>query len=190
MSNSEYDNHKEGERTAHIELKIPQQSFEGYLSDMGSYGKILEDRRTGQDVTSEYIDTETRVKMLKIKEERLMSLLKEAKTLQDMFAIQDQLTDTQIEIERLTGNLKRWDDMVNYSTAVIDVYEVSKIEPEPIDNPNMWQRIVQSLMNSLKNVGKFLEGFIVFIFAALPYLILIAIVVWGVVVFIKNRKKD
>jgi len=190
VSNSEYDNHKEGERTAHIELKIPQQSFEGYLSDMGSYGKILEDRRTGQDVTSEYIDTETRVKMLKIKEERLMSLLKEAKTLQDMFAIQDQLTDTQIEIERLTGNLKRWDDMVNYSTAVIDVYEVSKIEPEPIDNPNMWQRIVQSLMNSLKNVGKFLEGFIVFIFAALPYLILIAIVVWGVVVFIKNRKKD
>ncbi|MDK2990892.1 MAG: hypothetical protein PWP48_125 [Clostridiales bacterium] len=189
VSNSEYNNRNEGKRTAHIEIKIPQQSFEQYLGDMGGYGKVVEDRRSGQDVTAQYIDTETRLKMLKIKEERLMELLSKAETLQDMFTIQDQLTNTQIEIERLTGDLKRWDDMVSYSTAVVDIYEVAKIEPEQEDNPNIWKRIGKAFVDSIKAIGRFFEGFIVFLFGAVPYLVLIGIVAWGVVTFIKSKRR-
>lgn len=189
VSNSEYNNQQgEGKRTAHIEVKVPQQSFEQYLNDTGKDGRIVQDRRTGQDVTGEYMDTETRVKMLKIKEDKLMTLLSQAKTLQDMFTIQDQLTNTQIEIERLTGELKRWDDLVNYSTAVIDVYEVTKLEPKPVENPNIGQRISSAFMNSLKALEKFIEGFVVFIFGALPYLALIGVIAWGVMAFIKRKK--
>lgn len=189
VSNSEYNNRSEGKRTAHIEVKVPQQSFEQYLSDMGGYGKVVEDRRSGQDVTAQYIDTETRLKMLRIKEQKLMDLLSKAETLQDMFTIQDQLTNTQIEIERLTGDLKRWDDMVNYSTAVIDIYEVTEIEPEPEDNPNIWNRIGKAFIDSINAIGRFFEGFIVFLFGAVPYLVLIGIAAWGVITFIKNRMR-
>ncbi|MDD3840614.1 MAG: DUF4349 domain-containing protein [Clostridia bacterium] len=168
---------KDVSRSAHIELKVPQGKFGQFIEVIKGYGEIIELSESGEDITSQYFDTEARLKTLEIQEERLLALLEKAEKLDTILKLENELSRIRLEIENLTGTLKKWDHLVEYSTISINIYEVKKEEIEKIDQ-NLWQRMANSFIKSLNSLVKGIEALIIFIGAVLPYIPLILLAIW------------
>jgi hypothetical protein len=146
----------------------------------------------GEDITGRYFDTEARVKSLKVQEDRLLTILAKAEILQDIIELERELSRVRYEIEDLTGSLKKWDNMVEYSRIIIDVYEVQELKKEePL--PITWgEKILNGFKKSCEQLWKLFENLIVFIVSAIPYLAILALVgwgIWGVIIKPRSEKK-
>jgi len=167
-------------RSASFHIRIPKEQFEAFMSAVGELGVVTTEQLTGQDITSQYFDTETRVRTLKVQEERLLALLARAEKLADILEIERELSRIRFEIENLTGTLKGWDHLVEFSRISVDVYEVEElqvIEPKP---ETWFDRISKAFSDSLKNLVMLVENLTVFLVAALPHLLILAAIGYGV----------
>jgi hypothetical protein len=175
-----FDRGQPSRRTANFQIRIPEEQFEAFMSAVGELGVVTIEQITGQDITGQYFDTETRVRTLKVQEERLLALLARADKLTDIIEIERELSRIRFDIESLTGTLKSWDHMVNFSRVSIDVYEVEELkEIEP--KPETWfDRISKAFRDSLKNLVSIFENLVIFLVAAIPYLLVLAVIGWGV----------
>jgi hypothetical protein len=72
---------------------------------MGNIGTITLNTITGDDVTDQYFDAQSRLSALRVQETRLLvELLEEAASLEDILDIEDRLSEVRYEIERLGRN--------------------------------------------------------------------------------------
>lgn len=172
------------DRVASFKLRIPEKSFEELLLDFNDIGNVIRIERGGQDITSEYFDSEARLKSLTIQEERLLEILKQADNVKDIIELERELSSVRYQIENLTGTLKKWDNLVSYSTIDVTVYEVREIKaPEPV---TLKDRMVDGFNKSIKNIVKFTKELIVLISTLLPIIIILLII--GLIVFYIGKK--
>ena len=106
--------------------------------------------------------------------------------------IQSELNDLQNEIDMLTGNLKYYDQMVEYSTITVNIREVSdSTMPASID-PNLGERIQRVFVDSWNSLVKFAESMVLFLVIIVPYLAVVVpvgVIVWLIVRTVKKRRK-
>ena len=118
-------------------------------------------------------------------------MLAVAESVEDMLAIQQQLTDVQYEIDSLSGRLRYYDHQVAYSTVSLDVTEVREYTPEPTITLTYWQRMTRGFAESLKNVGEFFQDLFLWFVTSLPWLVplaaVIVLIAWLVRRSVKNR---
>jgi len=179
-------------RTAHFEIRVPKQHYQQFITDVGELGNLLTRQEYGQDITGQYFDTEARLKSLQIQEERLLTILNKAEKLQDIIELERELSSVRYEIENLTGTLKKWDNMIEYSRISLDVYEVRELkEEEPVDLT--WgERIIKAFTQSLEQLAVLCKNFIVFLASALPYLVVLSVfswIVWKLVRWHQNYRR-
>jgi hypothetical protein len=176
-------------RTAYFQIRIPEKSFEQFISDLGGLGNIINKQTHGQDITGQYFDTEARLKSLNIQEQRLLTILGKAERLQDIIELERELQKVRYEIENYTGTLKKWDNMVAYASVSVNLYEVNEITPgtRPL---SLWQRIAREFKKSMAGVLDILEGILIFGVAALPYLVFVGailLVLYGILIKAKRK---
>src|SRR5690606_37225471 len=94
-------------RTGYITLRIPQEHFPSFLQFMeeGSF-KVLDSNISGEDVTEEYVDLESRLKSKRVVEERLLAFMEEAEKTEDLLTISNDLATVQQDIEEVLGRMK------------------------------------------------------------------------------------
>lgn len=81
-----------------------------------------------EDVTSEYIDTEARIKTKKILETRYLELLKKASKVSEILEIEKELSTIREEIESKEGQLKYMQNQVSMSSVYVEFYKLSPSE--------------------------------------------------------------
>ncbi len=116
-----------------ISIRVPAIQFEGLLNDLLKESIYLESKNiTSQDVTEEYVDTETRIKTKKDIEQRYKEILRQAKTIEEILAVEAKLAEIREEIEAKEGRLKFLSDNVMYSTIQLEIYETvsGQVQPE------------------------------------------------------------
>lgn len=174
-------------RRAHFTLRIPEKEFEDFILDMNTLGSVTDSTTGGNDITGQYFDTEAHLKSLSIQEERLIEILKKAEKVEDIIVLEKELSRLRYEIESLTGTLKKWDNLVGYSTLEISVYEVHEVT-ETRENPRtIGKRMQDGFKDSVKVVVDMFKGLLVFIASLLPFTIII-IPLGLFVLFILKRK--
>ncbi len=82
---------------------------------------------SSEDVTDEYVDTTARLKNLQATEEALLRLLSRAEEVEEALKVQESLTQTQGEIERLQGRIKFLEQTSAFSLVNVTV------EMEPVE---------------------------------------------------------
>ncbi|HSO58346.1 MAG TPA: DUF4349 domain-containing protein, partial [Paenisporosarcina sp.] len=88
-------------------VRIPEKHFEKFLLDAeGEAAEVLERNVTGQDVTEQYVDLESRVKSKRAVEERLLDFMSKAQKTEDLLKISADLAKVQEEIEVMVGKMK------------------------------------------------------------------------------------
>lgn len=154
-------------------LRIPKTKFDSFILDIGNLGSITSQQISTEDVTSAYFDTQAHLKSLTIQEERLLELLKKTGELKDIIVLEKELSTIRYEIEGLTGNLKKWDNLIDFCTLNIELVEVHKIKENPV---SFVDKIVNGFTSSVKSLVDFSKGFVVMISILIPYLVVLSIV--------------
>ena len=172
---------------ANYTFRIPQSNLNTFLTEMKDGFTITYQSMGTEDISYSYYDTEARLESLRIQQKRLNELLEEAKGLEDIILLNQQLSDVEYQIDSLTGTIKRWDDQVDYSTVYVDIISLSDLDLGKSETSfgtrirNGWD----SSLHLMKNIG---EWFIIAFIFLLPYL-LIAGIITGTILFIVRRKK-
>ena len=84
-------------------------------------GKLTNEKETVQNVTSQYVDLQSRLTNLRTEQSRLLTFLSQAQNLSDMLTIQDKLTDVEGQIEQIEGQINDLSGQTAYSTVTINL---------------------------------------------------------------------
>ncbi|MCB2289078.1 DUF4349 domain-containing protein [Clostridium sp. CS001] len=175
----------EERRRGQFTLRIPKTKFDDFILDVGKVGSITSKQISSEDVTSAYFDTQAHLKSLNIQEERLIELLKKTGELKDIIVVEKELTSVRYEIEGLTGNLKKWDNLIDFSTLSIELSEVYDIKEDP---GSFGGKIINGFTSSLKSLLNFGKDLVVVISISIPYLVILTIILL-IVRFVYKRRK-
>ncbi|MBT2726087.1 DUF4349 domain-containing protein [Bacillus sp. ISL-75] len=173
-----------------IKIRIPQKHFQTFLHDAERQAaEVLHRSITGQDVTEEYVDLESRLKSKKVVEERLLTFMKSAVKTEDLLKISADLASVQEEIEIIEGKMKFLENQTSLSTVNITLYEKSVVVPTiNKDKLNTWEKTKKQFMKSINMLLVGLSGLVVFIVGNLPVIGILFIIVFFLLYYLKKRK--
>lgn len=161
-------------RYASLTIRIPADQADSFVQHVGTQSNIVSSTESVEDVTLQYVDTESRVKALETERERLIALLEQAETLEDILKIEDRLTEVRYELEAYASQLRTLNNQVSYATIYLSITEVQ--EYTPVEEETVWQQISGGFMDSLKSIGNGVSELLIWLLAKSPYL-----VIWGAI---------
>lgn len=178
-------------RSAYYELRIPVEKFDGVMNGLSSLGNVPYSSVDAENITDQYTDTEARLNSYEAEEARLLELLSKAATVEEILQIESHLSDLRYKIENLTSQIKNWDSRINYSSLTLNVSEVSLYTQDTPATMSYGKQLSTALISSAKSVWRFLKNLLKFIVAALPVLLVIAVIAVPVFFIVRRviRKK-
>jgi hypothetical protein len=150
------------------------------------------------DVISEYVDLEVRLKSEKAIQKYYLDMLAHAKTVKDMLPVQLKIDEITEEIEAREGRLKLLNDQALYSTLELSIYQnfpAKAIAAEKV-SPGFFTKIGEALSEGWQNLLSFFLGVIkIWPYYLIPIFLLI---LWirsrmkrkTVLVALPNQSKD
>ncbi len=172
-----------GDRSAELTLRIPAEKYSAFLSVLGETGSVTRTEESTEDVTTQHIDVTARLKSLKAQEERLLALLEESGTLEELIALQDRLSDVQYQIESYTAQLEALDDRIDYATVRVWIEEVRRYTPI---EPSFGEQIGEAFRDMVESIGDGAEDFVLWLIRALPALVILAVIALLIIWIVKR----
>ncbi|MBQ8759158.1 MAG: DUF4349 domain-containing protein, partial [Clostridia bacterium] len=114
-SSETYGTKENADRNGSFVVRVPVQNYNAFKSEAGSIGVVIRSSENNRDVTEVYVDTEARLQSAKVREERLLEILANADSLDDVLLLEKELADVRYEIESMSGSLRKYDSLINYS---------------------------------------------------------------------------
>ena len=124
-------NYGSGYRSGDYTVRIPADQYRPFLERVGTLCHVTYQEESSDNVSTAYYDAESRLVTQQTKLERLQNLLAQAENMEDIITIESAISDTELEIEQLTGTLRHYDSLVDFSTVYItlqEVYQLSNVE--------------------------------------------------------------
>lgn len=113
--------------TASITFRVPSARWDDTLTALHKLGsKILSEETNSTDVTSQVVDLDARLDNLKRTEAALQAIMDKAVLMADVLAVQNQLTQTQGQIEQLTAQRDHLTNQAAMSTLTVTFQLPSK----------------------------------------------------------------
>lgn len=169
-------------------IRVPAEHFEDLLEQAGRAAHATSCQRYSENVSEAYYDTEARLKTQQTKLDRLHALLEEAATMEDIISLENALSDTELQIEYLTGSLRHYDSLIGYSTVRVDLQEVYKLSTDEAEPPATFgERISAAFAHGLRRGVDNMEDFIVSL--ARNWMGVTALVVLAVVAVLVLRRR-
>ena len=174
-----------GSKRGYLEVRIPQLRFDEFLAGVNTLGKLKNSHIYSQDVTEEYIDVESRLKTMRTKEERLLGILNQSGKLSDILAVENELANTRAQLESLEGRLRYLSNKTEFSTFNLTIEQTAASTQQVSAGglQGVGARAKEAFIQAINNIFLGLGTFLVFLSAAIPYLVVAAIVVgivWGI----------
>jgi len=104
-------------------IRIPATKYSDAMKSLGGLGRVEGRQESGQDVSQEYVDLKARARQLEAVETQLLELLDRANTVGAALAVQQQLSQVQLDLEQAKGRLQYLDDQVAFATISLDLHE-------------------------------------------------------------------
>ncbi len=174
------------EKYANMTVRVPEDKFESIFNSIKGMGKLVSENTNGSDITAEYRDTAVRVDNLKIQEQSLQQLMPKAKNIDEILRIETELNRVRTDIDLYSGNLKRWDNLVQLSTINIYLKELKPEELKSVDVSGMWGKAYQGFIKAINNIVLGLEKTVIVLVAAIPYLLVAGVL--GLIGLLVSRK--
>ncbi len=180
-----------GNRSATLVVRIPAAQLDKFVQSMAERSNIVSTVETSDDVTLQYVDIQSRLKVLRTEEERLLQFLAEAASVSEMLEIEKRLTQVQSDIDSLTAQLKTYDNLVDYGTVTLNISEVEVYTPTA--EPGLWQTVQETFSRSLAGLAELGRGLLVFALGYSPYFAVLAVIGGGIFLIIwaadRHQKK-
>jgi hypothetical protein len=168
-----------------ITIRIPHNKYSSAIEKVKDMGVVKSISVSGQDVTQEYVDLESRLKNYEAQQDILLDLMEQSKKVSDSLEVQNELSNVQEQIEIIKGRMNYLDDLVAFSTIEIYLYE-----PEPIKTTSDWG-FVEALKRGLRGAVTVFNYITMALIVTAPVWVLagvIAIIVWQAI-RARNRRR-
>jgi len=174
-----------------MRVRIPSREFDNFINQIEVNEEVSYLRKSGEDITKQYYDTENRAINLEIQERRLRELMVKAEKIEDLLQIESELTRLRTNIDALRGNLKNWDQQVDFATININLEEVEQLKPKvkAVDK-NLWQKSKEGFINTVNRITGFIGSFVIAVISFSPIIIgILIIALIAIIIIRKNIKK-
>ena len=167
-----------------ITIKIPVDQFDDAVNSISSSVKELNEKKiTSEDVTTEVIDTRSRLEAKKQVRLRYLDLLKQAKNMEEILSVQSEINGIQEQIESAAGRMEYLQHSSSFSTIHLTFYQVLNGAAIDNDKPTFSTRITNAFRFGWNWIGELSIGIV----SIWPLLL----AVFGIIIFYKrsNRPK-
>lgn len=171
-----------------VTARIPPEKLSELTEKIGGLGKVLSTKLSSDDITFQYVDIESRLKSAEAQEKQLLELMEKATEIEGILAVRYELARVQEEIEVYKGQLRYYDNMVDFSTVTIQLTEIYVPKsPEADENEGLLARwgfdyIGSNITKGFKNSITFVTNAFGFILIVLSYA-LIPLLIIGAFIF-------
>ena len=174
---------------ATLVVRVPEQYFEMAIKRISKLGDVQNVTTSSEDVTSQYVDLQARLRHYRAVERRLLGFLQETTTVNQMLTVQDRIDQVQLTIEQLSAQLKSLRETTTYGTLSIFVSE-KDATPATIHSSNTFGG---TLSNSLNLLGRGVRVAALVLTALLPFIVVfgvVGVVVWYVVRRVRRSRRQ
>jgi hypothetical protein len=120
-------------------LRLPAIHLKPVMAMLAKLGVVEARTLQAQDVTAEYVDLESRIKVLRDTQTQLLDLLGKAKTVEEALHVRRALDEVTMELEVALGRMRQLSDMIAYSTLTVTLIERGPQDSIPTSNdPFRW----------------------------------------------------
>ncbi|MCZ4499555.1 MAG: hypothetical protein JWQ74_2108 [Marmoricola sp.] len=156
-----------------LELRLPSSRFDTAMDDLSGLGTLVDRSRTSEDVSTEVIDNRSRVRSQRLSLARVQALLARAKTIEEVIAIESQLSQRQADLDSLVQQQAYLADQTSLATIhlYLSVPDHLAAEEHADDSGVLsgiqsgWHRLGASTSAALTGIG-----------AVLPFAVLVSLV--------------
>jgi len=161
-------------RSGTWKIRVPVERFNAFLDAARTLGEVRRIGTNSQDVSEEYYDVEARIRNRKREEEQLLKLLAERTgELDDVLAVERELSRVREEVERLEGRLRVLQDLTALTTVTLTIEEVKNYVPA--EAATLGTRLRRTFTGSLESLRTTGEALLIFVVALSPWLVVFAI---------------
>lgn len=174
--------------SASITIRVPSEKLQETLDAIEAESiRVVSQSQSGQDVTSQYTDLQSRLRNLEDAEALLREIMEDADDTEDVLNAFYQLNSITEQIEVLKGQIQYYEESAALSAISVQLIASAADQPITIGG---WEPVgvakdaIQSLVNALQGLADFLITFVLYL---LPILLVIGIPLWLIVRAIRKR---
>ena len=156
---------------ATLTMGVPVDQFENAQRRLrGLAIRVVDDNASGEDVTDQYVDLQSQLTNLEATRDRIKSFLDDAKTVDEALRINQQLSDVEVQIEKIKGQMNYLSNRSAFSTITINlepelpqIVETPTPTPAPIQALGPWDpsRTTQQATNTLVSAYRLIVNFLI-----------------------------
>jgi hypothetical protein len=175
----------------HVTVRIPSSKLEAFLLSLQSYGKVLNQEIGSEEITKQYFDTKARLDNAIKQKDQYEKILLKAEKIEDILAVQREIDAVQERIEMHRGQIELWDQLVDFSTASIELIPNPRViegQKKSAWNPLGWTQMWSAFSLRAVQVANAVVHLFQWIVVNLILLLLLALGGWIIFVFLKKNK--
>ena len=173
-------------RSVNLTFRVPEENYQSFLDAVAQAGNVTYKSQQADDVTTQYMDVETRLANLEAQRTRLQELQAQADNLSDLLQIETSLTDVQYQIESWQSQLDWYSNQVQQCTVYVNLNEVQNYTPT---DESFLGSVGAAFAQGWSNFVNGLQQLAVWLAGAWPVVLVIAAAAAGFAVWRKKRKK-
>jgi Domain of unknown function (DUF4349) len=102
-----------------ITIRVPSERFREALQKVKTFGDVLSQNISVQDVTDQFFDLQARIRNARAVRDRLAELLKKTTNIEEALSVERELRRIGDELEQMEGQLKRLSELIAFSTLTV-----------------------------------------------------------------------
>lgn len=159
-----------------INIRVPADKLNDALDQIkNSAVEVQSENVSGQDVTDQYVDLQSRLTAKQAAEKKLLQILDQAEKSEDVLAIYLQVQQVQSDIEVLKGQMRYIDESAALSSVNVNLIAEAGTQPIEIGGWKLQGTANEAAQDLIRFTQGFVRFLIRFVILTLPALILIAI---------------
>ncbi len=164
-------------------------NFEAAMSELDELGTVVSRDVSGEDVTDQYVDLQSRLRNAQAHEASLLDLMARAVTVDEMLMVESELNVVRSEIEQLQGQINYIEHRADYATISVKLRE----EDAAADDADGDDGLIWGFTDALRYSGWLAVQTVNFVIMALGVVIPVALLLtlFTVVVYrLMQRRKQ
>lgn len=168
---------------ANIVARVPSDTLDAFIANLSELGTVMSVNINAQDVTTQVVDLDARIGVLRTSIDRLKVLQGQATSVADLVAVESELANRQGELDSLTAQRTYLGQQVTMSTVTVSLSPITELTSSTAPGflaglQNGWSAFLALIAFLITSAG-FL----------IPFVVIGAIIVIPVITIVIKRKR-
>ncbi|MEM8503046.1 MAG: DUF4349 domain-containing protein [Cyanobacteria bacterium P01_D01_bin.1] len=143
------------DRDLSFDLRVPTERLDATLDSLTALGEVRSRSITTEDVSSQLVDLQARLKNGRKSEEALQMLMERSGDISDVLEVSRELSNVRQNIEQMAAQQQSLQTQVRYSTISLDLESAIAFASS---QPSLSRQLANSWRSATQSVGSFTTG--------------------------------